>query len=357
MAVPIPLQDALPCWKLGGGDCFSDALQTRIVTNKGYSMRHRSLLTAVATVVLLSVTLAGCSSDKPPAGLDPSDSPLSTYMSAMNAGYDEESMMAQQQDQEKLTAECMSKEGFDYIPVDTSQYSSMTTTDDGPEYGTKEWVAENGYGMSQSPEQIAAQQEQSQEFTDPNQDYVMNLSEAEQTAYYEVLSGVQPTEEEMGEDGSYEYTWETSGCQGFANHEISGDQPSQEEHAALFDAMSSMYEAAQSSPALVKLDSEWAACMADAGYATFTKKADAQDSIMTEQNALYENQSGTGPTDQVLADMRTQELALAMIDYTCAEKIDYTDASMKVQFDLEEQFIIDHKAELDALLADSEQGK
>jgi outer membrane murein-binding lipoprotein Lpp len=320
-------------------------------------MRHRSLVTAVAVAAFLSLTLAGCSSDKAAAKLDPAASPLSEYMSAMNQGYDEETMLAQQNDREELIANCMADEGFDYVPVDNAQYSGMVSADDGEEYGTEKWVAENGYGMSQSPEQIAEQQAQSEEFIDPNQDYVMSLSEGEQAAYYEVLYGVQPTEEEMGEDGSYEYNWQTSGCQGFASHEIDGDQPSQEEHAALYEAMSAMYETSQASPTLVKLDSEWAACMADAGYATFTKKADAQESIMNEQNALYENQTGTGPDEKVLAEMREKELTLAMADFTCAEEVDYTDASMQVQFDLEEQFIIDHKTELDALIADSEQGK
>ncbi|WP_104137672.1 MULTISPECIES: hypothetical protein [unclassified Cryobacterium] len=320
-------------------------------------MRQRSLLTSIAAAALLALTLAGCGGGDAKAKLDPAESPLTKYMSAMNEGYDEDSMLAQQKEQEELTATCMADEGFDYVPVDNSQYSGMMSADDGEEYGTEKWVAENGYGMSQSPEQIAEQQEQSQEFVDPNQDYVMSLSEGEQAAYYEVLYGVTPTEEEMGEDGSYEYSWETSGCQGFASHEINGDQPSPDEHAALYEAMSAMYETAQSSATLVKLDSEWAVCMADAGYATFTKKADAQESISTAQSELYENQTGAGPDEAVLAEMREKELAVAMADFTCAEEIDYTEASTKVQFDLEEQFIIDHKSELDALIADTEQGK
>ena len=319
-------------------------------------MRHRSLLTAAAVAAFLSVTLAGCSADQAAAKLDPAASPLSKYMSTMYEAYDEDAGVAMQNEQEELVATCMADEGFDYVPVDNSQYSGMMS-DGGEEYGTEKWVAENGYGMTQSPEQIAEQQEQSQEFVDPNQDYVMSLSEGEQAAYNEVLYGVQPTEEEIGEDGSYEYNWETSGCQGFASHEVSGDQPSQEDHAALYDAMSAMYEEAQSSPAIAKLDAEWAACMADAGYATFLKKADAQESLSFEMNALYENQSGTGPDEQALSDMREKELTLAMADFTCAEGVDYTAASTKVQFDLEEQFITDHKAELDALIADSEQGK
>lgn len=323
---------------------------------KGNFMRHRSLATAAAAAIIV-LTLAGCSAEKTASAKDPAESPLQKYMSVMSDGFDEDSMLKMQQEQEELTATCMADEGFDYVPVDNSQYSGMTSAD-GEEYGTEKWVAENGYGMTQSPEQIAAQQEQSQEFVDPNQDYVMTLSESEQAAYYEVLSGVQPTEEQLGEDGSYEYNWETSGCQGFASHEVNEDAPySQEDYKPLFDAMSALYEDAQSSPEVAKLDSEWAACMADAGYASFNKKADAQESIMTETSALYEEQSGTGLDEQVLADMREKELALAMVDFTCAEEVDYTDESMKVQFELEDQFIADHKAELDALIADSEQGK
>ncbi|MDJ0350117.1 hypothetical protein [Cryobacterium sp. PH29-G1] len=319
-------------------------------------MRYRALFKAVAAAAFLSLTLAGCSADKANAKLDPAESPLSKYMSAMYEGFDEETGIALQKDQEELIATCMADEGFDYVPVDTSQYNGMMS-DDGEEYGTKKWVAENGYGMSQSPEQIAEQQEQGEAFVDPNQDYVMSLSEGEQAAYYEVLYGVTPTEDELGEGGSYEYDWETSGCQGVASHEANGDQPSPEDHAELYDAISAMYESAQTSPALVKLDAEWSACMADAGYANFSKKADAQEAISTAMNTLYESATESAPDEKALADLRDEELAQAMVDYTCTEDLKYTEASTKVQFDLEEQFIIDHKTELDALIADYEQGK
>ncbi|WP_104192519.1 hypothetical protein [Cryobacterium sp. Y82] len=318
-------------------------------------MRHRSLLTAIAAAALLSLTLAGCSGEKAAEKLDPAEGPLQKYMSGIYEGYDEDSAIAAQNDQEELVATCMSDEGFDYTPVNASQYSGMMS-DDGEEYGTEKWVAENGYGMSQSPEQIAEQEAQSAEIVDPNQDYLASLSESEQAAYNEALYGPQPTEEELA-DGSYTDSYETKGCYGAALQEINGDQPSQEEHAALYEAMSALYEDLQASPAIVKLDAEWAACMADDGYATFAKKADAQESVMNEQNALYEDQTGAAPDETILADLREKELALAMADYTCAEDVDYTEATTKVQFELEEQFITDHKSELDALIADSEQGK
>ena len=67
--------------------------------------------------------------------------------------------------------------------------------------------------------------------------------------------------------------------------------------------------------------------------------------------------SDAPPDEKVLADLREKELALAMADFACAEDVDYTEATTKVQFELEEQFITDHKSELDALIADYEQGK
>ncbi|TFD65049.1 hypothetical protein [Cryobacterium sp. Hb1] len=323
--------------------------------SKGNFMRHRSLLTAIAAAALLSLTLAGCSGEKAAEKLDPAEGPLAKYMSGIYAGFDEDSAIAQQNEQEELVAACMSDEGFDYTPADAAQYSGMMG-DSGEEYGTEKWVAENGYGMSQSPEQLAAQEEESEAYVDPNQDYLASLSAGEQTAYNEALNGPQPSEEEIA-DGSYVDSYEAKGCYGAAFQKINGDQPSPEDHAAVYDAMSTLYEDLQKSPAIVKLDAEWAACMADAGYATFAKKADAQESIMNEQNALYEDEAGTTPDEKVLADLREQELALAMADFTCAEDVDYTEATTKVQFELEEQFITDHKSELDALIADSEQGK
>ena len=317
-------------------------------------MRHRSLLTTIAAAALLSLTLAGCSAEKAAEKLDPAEGPLQKYMSGIYEGFDEDSAIAGQNEQEELVAACMSDEGFDYSPVDASQDGGMMTDTD--DYGTEKWVAENGYGMSQSPEQIAEQEAQSAEFVDPNQDYLASLSESEQTAYSEALYGPQPTEEELA-DGSYVDSYEMAGCYGSASQEVNGDQPSQEEHAAVYDAMSLMYEDLQASPAIVKLDAEWAACMADAGYATFAKKADAQESIMNEQNALYEDQTGAALDETILADLRDKELALAMADFTCAEDVDYTEATTKVQFELEEQFITDHKSELDALISDYEQGK
>jgi hypothetical protein len=44
-------------------------------------------------------------------------------------------------------------------------------------------------------------------------------------AYYEALYGPSPTEEELNDDGSYEWNWETAGCSGWAQHELNGEDP------------------------------------------------------------------------------------------------------------------------------------
>ena len=116
-------------------------------------------------------------------------------MSAAYGDFDEEKAIADSKKAEESTAACMAAEGFDYIPVDQSQNISSFDAADIKERDTEAWVAANGYGMTQNPEDMAAQQEQSESSVDPNQDYVASLSHTEQNAFYEVPHGPQQTED------------------------------------------------------------------------------------------------------------------------------------------------------------------
>ena len=122
------------------------------------------------------------------------DSPLDKYMSAAYGDSDEEKAIADSKKAEESTAACMAAEGFDYIPVDQSQNMSSFDAADITERDTEAWVAANGYGMTQNPEDMAAQQEESESSVEPNQDYVASLSQTEQNAFYAVLHGPQQTE-------------------------------------------------------------------------------------------------------------------------------------------------------------------
>lgn len=308
--------------------------------------------------IALSLTLAGCTAGPGGGGgseLSQEDSPLQEYMAAVYESQDQSDFEEQQAKAEELTAACMADEGFEYIPVDySSQYVEMDESDF-EDQNTEEWVAENGYGMNPTPEQVEEQNEQSTEIVDPNQDYIASLSEGEQAAYFEVLYGPGPDESEIDEDGSYEYNWEEAGCSGKAQHEAGGeDLWNSDEYADLIDAMNAVWEDLETAPAIKAVNAEWASCMADAGFPDLRSKQDAFDIVMNENNALWEG-TETGPTDEETQAARDHEIEVALADFRCAEEVNYNDVQLKTQFELEEQFIADHKAELDAFIADYEQ--
>lgn len=307
--------------------------------------------TALAAVAVLS--LAGCSGG--PGGsekLSYEDSPLSKYLEVVNGSWDEEKMAADQKKAEEFKAECMAEEGFEYTPVDQSQYMTSFGEEEMAERETEEWVAANGWGFVQTQAEMDAQQAEAEEITDPNQPYIESLSPTEQEAYYATLYGVPPTEEEIGEDGTYEYNWETSGCEGAAQHEIQGENYwEDEEFSDLTEAMSTLWEEQSKHPDVVALDEKWSACMADAEYPDLKSRSDAQTIIMDKQNEFWNGENAEGPSEEQLAELKQEEIDLALADFRCGKKLDYQNVQLRAQFDLEEQFIEDHKSELDALVA------
>lgn len=339
-------------------------------------MRSTGPLAALAATAMVFV-LAGCSGTQGGDALTYEDSPLSEYLTAAYGGdlSPEEQQKQSEENQrkiEELVAQCMADEGFEYSPNTDNGGMVFSDSDGQWEPDKREWVEKYGYGMVNSP--FAEQQEENptEEFVDPNQDYVETLSESEQTAFYEVLYGPTPDEEEMGEGESFEYNWETAGCQGWAQHEIDGDDVWQsDEFAELRTKMEELWTNSQESPALADLNAEWAKCMADAGEPGFATQPEATQSISDEQTALYETAYGDGsePVDTEspefvdpnespeMKKLGEREIELALVDLECREKTSYTEKSLKIQFASEEKFIADNKAELDAFKAAAEQSK
>jgi hypothetical protein len=314
---------------------------------------------ALASAALLALILTGCGAGPDADGApDPADSPLSKYMMAIygQSGDEEDwekKAIEDNKETEELVAECMTEEGFEYIPQ-TQNISFGSSDEYDPE--SEEWVAQYGYGAVNWPGRDEQAEEEPVE--DPNQDYVTALSESEQAAYYESLWGPQPTEDELAEDGSYTTTWEQQGCYGWASHEVQGEDPMQlDEHKPLMDALQTFWESQATAPELSELDAEWAECMADGGEGGFSAQAEAQTSIHDEMNEYYESQTEYVENDPELEEIGEREIALALLDLECREKTDYRAKAAKVMYALEEEFIADHKAELEALKADAEQGR
>lgn len=331
-------------------------------------MRIRRARAAVPVLAALALLLSGCSgSEKEPgdaAGGAERESPLAKYFNAVYGGElspeeQERQFAEQQRETEELVAQCMQEQGFEYTP-DTS--STSFSSGDGDEWqpDEREWVAQYGYGVVTTP--FSEEPPPEEEYVDPNGDYVASLSESEQTAFYEALHGPMPDEDELPEDGSFEYDWTTAGCHGAAQHEVAGEDPSQsEEFKPLFEALDRLYSDMASWPGMAELDAQWADCMDAAGQGGHANPMQAQDSVYQEMNEIYESvgmsEDGmpTGEPDQAAIDAlgeRERELALADLD--CREETDYRDRSAEITAEVEQQFIDDHEAELDALVAAAE---
>lgn len=316
---------------------------------------------AVVGAVALIVALAGCTPAAEGGAEEEELSPLNRYLSAAWGGdlSEEEQIESMEKDdaaREELIAQCMTEEGFEYIPA-SSTGSISFSSDDVYQPDSREWVAQYGYGMINYPGGDE-QAEPAEEYVDPNQDYISSLSEAEQTAFYEVLYGPPTPAEEMNEDGSYEYEydWTTAGCHGWAQHEMEGDDPTtSDEHKPLMNALNDFYTGLATAPELADVNVAWAACMDEGGYPGFSAQSDAQMSISDELNAYYENQTEWLEDDPALAELGEREIELALVDLECRDKTDYRAKSTEITVALEEQFIDDHQAELDAFVAAAEQ--
>jgi hypothetical protein len=349
-------------------------------TKEDIMARTRPLVAAIAAATLL---LTGCGSGGDGGGgkLTYEDSPLSKYLSEIFSGglspdattqerqeyYDE-----QQRRTEELVAQCMTKEGFEYVP--NTSNGGTVVSDDGDQMwrpDDRDWVEKYGYGAVNNPwqEQNDAQgPEATEPPPDPNQPYVDSLTEAEQQAYYEALWGKQTEPDPSADpDQPQEYNWENGGCYGWAQHEVSGDNPWElDENKPIIDAIQKFYETMQSSPEFTKLDADWSACMTEAGFSGFKTQSEAQNSIYEMINKYWENGSqGEGEQDPnfgtikdpAYAEIAEQELPLAVADLDCREKTDYRQQQLRIQFAAEEQFIADHKEELDAMKVRAAQTK
>lgn len=343
---------------------------------------YPSLLAISAASAALALTLAGCSGGS--STTEPEDGPLGKYMSALwgNEEWTQEQADEENKIVEEFVAQCMQEEGFEYEPNLQNGGIVMSSDDDGPQWGTEEFAKEFGYGMSTDPWGNSEPSFDEEEYFDPNEEYVNSLSDSEREVYYEVLYGPGPTEEqmaEMEETGGWESDWTQQGCSGAAYHQLQEETQSaaaaydDPEFTDLFDSMNSMYEEIWSEDGpqndeLIKLDADWADCMADKGY-EFSSPMDANMKLSEEMNEIYSSSWGSDegeeyvePSEAEMAEMQAKldaelkkfqprEIEVATADFECKDKLGYDKKQQKVQFEIEQKFVDQNKAALDALVA------
>ncbi|KKI16640.1 MULTISPECIES: hypothetical protein [unclassified Leucobacter] len=328
---------------------------------------------AIAAALAATLALAGCSGDGKKKN-EPEEGPLAKYLSALydESAWTEDRMEADHKKMEKVIAECMTKEGFEYKPAPYQGGTVFNPEDDeGPQMGTMEFAKQYGYGIIDSPwQQSIDEQNQDQPPADPNQKYLESLSESEQMAYSETLYGPQPTAEEMAamEEGDgaepVPYDWKKAGCQGKAQHEVQGEQSYEaaSKDPAYTELLKSVDEFWQkqyeNNDALDALDRKWADCMSKAGFSDAAKRNDAQSKLNDEWNeAMSQGQPADDsgewkePSKAEKKKFQEREIEVAVADITCAEKMQYDDKAAALNLKAEQKFVDEHEKQLKALVA------
>ena len=329
-------------------------------------IRPSLLRWSTAITLVGALALAGCSDGAKPATTSEIEAgPLGKILETVWGPPSQEDFNRKQDEIEKLVADCMAAEGFTYIPMVVHSTGSFTE-EDAAEQNTKEWAAKNGYGMlgvEEVPEEPDPEAEPTQDWVDPNADYMNSLSEAEMAAFEAALYGTawDVTEEEMM-DEDFVYSWENNGCQGAAQHEVLDDNLYDDPRfTGLMASIEEVYSEARTAPEVLAAAAKWSDCMADAGYTGLTTIDDAWQSVNEAQSELYGWEDAeadpSGPSDEEIATFRELEIATAVADFDCREKVDWEAVNREVTIRLEEAFVKDNKVALDELVAAGQEAR
>ncbi len=335
-------------------------------------------LRPAAVAVLAVLALAGCSGGGGDGGSSKSNEwtpgPLDEYQARI-FGYSlddertDEELQAESDRQnrrvEELISACMADQGFDYTPAENNGGVVMSSDDDlDVEWGTREFAEQYGYAISTDPWGDMDTGE-STEWVDPNAEYVEAMSESEATAWSEALYGP-PIEGDAEE--AQEYDWTTAGCSGAAQHEVYEGGAATDEFSGLQDELNRFYETVQADPRVAELDNAWASCMADEGFDSLTDVSTATDALYTEWNGLqgwedpeyqaqmeswdWEAQPDGPPAPEVdeaaVKAFTEKEIKQAVADFACQEQVDYIAERMRIDHELQQEFVDQHGDELEA---------
>ena len=380
------------------GDTVDSANQ--VVEPRSRRATGRACLALAALVALTSCGSNDSSDD--PAGTGTTISPLAELMGWQNDS-PEESRRKQLQ-VEDLTAECMREEGWEYTPVDWSAQMPDQEVDNALMNDPEAFGKKYGYGVVHNYEQWEEPQLRGEEggvkepgpiVTDPNQEYVSQLSPSESEEYYKSLYGggmdvpastiavdgatEESTDEVSSSDGEFATAPanaavavpvrpEDQGCSGRANAEVYGADPMQS-NPDLQERMNEYWEDSQNDPRLLAAGDAWAECMAgtvdglEAAGEPITKpeqmysyldrlKYEAmgleivpfdQDDPDQQYYTAWTDDSGTGEAavgepspipEDALEELRQIELDLWAKDWGCQEDADIADIRRQIEQEL-----------------------
>ena len=305
---------------------------------RNVAMSRLLRVSAVATALIFAAGLAACSASttgKASATPDSADDtatlttdPLSEYIQPDLSDFDE--LMHKQ---DEMIQQCMQAEGFEYTVVDvesTAIPGQRFAFDFVPE---RAWTEDHGYGIVETT--ILPPNYVSDLDSDPNYQYTQRLSPAQQKAYDAAMYGKSLT---SGKDPS-ELPVEETGCNGKAARAFSPDQKTK---PAILDDADKFQASLASSPQITAIQEDWAKCFLDAGY-----PKDARATFEEEIQKYRDDHPDATTEDPAVPGFRSEELAMALADLDCKDKVDYVQRTLRAMADLEKDYIAEHKGELE----------
>lgn len=309
----------------------------------------------LAVVLVAALLTAGCSdSTGSPPSAATEVGPLSAILDETSEIFGTDYYATKVVESENLIAACMAAEGFDYLPMDYSDTPTSTDLDDLTRQNTREWMAQNGYGIALALDMPV------RTVVDPNAEYVAALSDAETEAYWNALRGTGNDATFEDETSSHLDVLAGGGCWGAAEREVHRDRDALQ--GPLFDdlteAVQQLYLSIAQDPRMLEVSARWADCMADAGYTGLANPEEAVASIVDAQGSLEATGTATAEgrrlADGAVAAFRELEIGTALADFGCKEDVGWDTVHSEVTLELETVFVNDHKALLDDYRAAAE---
>jgi len=269
--------------------------------------------------------------ESPQVGTDAS--PLDEYLSlVLGLGHSpaEQRQIAEQRliREEDFVAQCMYNDGFTYIPF--IERNPLPDAEHLPRPNDLDWVSQWGYGVFTNLPNARTQASTRETFAenDPNSEIFTNLSEGEQSAWLDALYGDNTTA------GCLSEGWE------LAQDESPASIFQTDEFRPLFDAWVEM--SLKANYEFIEADSDWANCMAEAGFSGMESQRDAELKV----HSL---------TMSDTTELQRTEIEIALADLNCRETVDYQSRRQQHIIEVETQFVNDHRSSLEALRDAAEQ--
>jgi hypothetical protein len=334
-----------------------------------------------ALALFAVLALAGCGSNSPGATNSQAGangkSPLAEYMGdgfSANSGGGmsiriggsgnqqptEEELNKQRQVEDSIV-KCMQTAGFRYVAV-PPESQPKAKFNDAFNLPPDKFAEQYGYGISTIDMSAPAV-----DAGNPNTPIRNALSATAKKAYDKALNGAAGSDGRVvigSKDGTAAAAAPTDmGCRGKAAEAIFGKSINKGEEMQKYDSLFKDLEALQRRIAaderVVAAAQAWSDCLANAGKPGYRKTEDTRKKVEQKLAALTGQQNGPaagqvkGPPpsfDKVdavkLADLRKFEIDLAKADQKCKAKV-YDAPYKTVQYELEKEFVTDHKAELE----------